>query len=452
MSNPAAVEADTILQPLRVSRPARGLVGHIRVPGDSALGQRAMAIAALAVGTTEITLMPETQPTRALAAALRQLGARVEQPAPHHWRIQGRGIGGLAEPAGVLEAGASPLVLHLLAGLLAGHPLYGVVAGAAAPSVAARDVLGRIGARITARASGQPPWTIEGAAEPLPLDLDLDSLADPSGLVGTAACLAALGARGSSRLGGIVDNGMAGLLRSFGADLAEIGPDGGHGQPGIMLRGQPELAGTALALPADWLAGAALLLGAVLCPGSTLTLEGVDASAAFATLLRDMGANLDDAGTHLTVRHSVLRGILVPAARLHASGATGPLLAVAAAFAHGTTRLQDAGAVWGPGVLDATLRLLADHGADARQDGPDLLLTGDGRPPQGGGHLATQEEPCIAMSAIVLGLACQAPTVLESPHGIDAHVLATLAGATGAERAPVPPGASNPDAAGTVRA
>jgi 3-phosphoshikimate 1-carboxyvinyltransferase len=459
MSNPAAVEADTILRPLRVSRPAQGLVGCIRVPGDSALGQRAMAIAALAVGTTDISHLPDTAPTRCLAAALRQLGARVEQPAAGHWRIHGRGIGGLVEPAGVLQAGASPLVLHLLAGLLAGHPLYGVVAGTAAPVGVLPDVLGQFGARIATRAGGLLPWTIEGPAEPLPIDMDL--LADPAGLLSTAALLAALGARGTSRLGGLAADGpavsMAMLLRRFGADIDEDSPDSESGRPGpasLLLRGQPELAGTALVLPAGPLAAATLMLGAVHCPGSALVLEGAEPDEPFATLLREMGASLDQAGTDtistgITARHAVLRGIELPAARLRAAAALGPLLAVAAAFAHGTSRFRDAGSIWGQGMLEATLRLLAANGADARQDGQDLLLTGDGRPLPGGGRLATLEEPCIAMSAIVLGLACEAAVVLESPYDIDPAFLATLAQLAGTDEAAMTAG---PGPSGTVRA
>jgi 3-phosphoshikimate 1-carboxyvinyltransferase len=426
------------------------------MPGDSALGQRAMAIAALAVGTTDITHLPDTAPTRCLAAALRQLGARVEQPAAGHWRIHGRGIGGLVEPAGVLQAGASPLVLHLLAGLLAGHPLYGVVAGTAAPVSALPDVLGQFGARIATRAGGPLPWTIEGPAEPLPIDMDRP--ADPAGLLSTAALLAALGARGTSRLGCLAADGPAGsmamLLRRFGADIDEGSPDSESGRPGhvsLLLRGQPELAGTALALPAGPLTAATLMLGAVLCPGSALVLEGVEPDEPFATLLREMGASLDQAGTGtgITARHAALRGIELPAARLRAAAAPGPLLAVAAAFAQGASRFRDAGSIWGQGMLEATLRLMAANGADARQDGQDLLLTGDGRPLPGGGRLATLEEPCVAMSAIVLGLACEAAVVLESPYDIDPAFLATLAQLAGTDEAAMTAG---PGPSGAVRA
>jgi 3-phosphoshikimate 1-carboxyvinyltransferase len=417
MSNPAAVEADTILRPLRVSRPTQGLVGDIRVPGDSALGQRAMAIAALAIGPTDITGLPDSEATRSLAAALRQLGAGVEQPAESHWRIHGRGIGGLAEPGGVLEAGTSPLVAHLLAGLLAGHPFLSVLGGDAGPVEALLEALSATGARLTARRTGCLPLVIEGAAEPLPLDLTLP--ADPSGALTSAALLAGLCARGTTRLTHSPfvpapfapaqdDAGMPALLRHFGATLREKG--------GFFVEGQPELQAAPLQLPAEPLSAAVVLAAAVLVPGSRLSVRGIRPDASFPAALRKMGAALEQVDGHANARHSVLHGIDLPAQTLLAEG---PALAVVAAFAHGTSRLRGAALAWGEARLDATLRLLAANGADAMREGHDLILTGTGKPLKGGAHLAIQEEPCIAMSAIVLGLAAETPVTLEDRQGID---------------------------------
>ena len=41
------------------------------------------------------------------AAAMRALGAEVERVAPGRWRVAGRGVGGLVEPADVLDMGNS---------------------------------------------------------------------------------------------------------------------------------------------------------------------------------------------------------------------------------------------------------------------------------------------------------------------------------------------------------
>ncbi|MCG7354421.1 hypothetical protein MHL32_22455, partial [Roseomonas mucosa] len=76
--------------PLRAAAPGRGLAGEIRVPGDGAIGLRALMLAALAVGETRIEGLPERDDTRHIAAALRALGARVEQAGPGAWHVAGR--------------------------------------------------------------------------------------------------------------------------------------------------------------------------------------------------------------------------------------------------------------------------------------------------------------------------------------------------------------------------
>jgi hypothetical protein len=53
----------------------------------------------------------------------RALGAEVERTGPGAWRVSGRGVGGLLEPADVLDMGNSGTAARLLCGLLAGHLL-----------------------------------------------------------------------------------------------------------------------------------------------------------------------------------------------------------------------------------------------------------------------------------------------------------------------------------------
>ena len=45
------------------------------------------------------------------------------------WRVAGRGIGGLTEPADVLDMGNSGTAARLLCGILASHPLFAVMTG-----------------------------------------------------------------------------------------------------------------------------------------------------------------------------------------------------------------------------------------------------------------------------------------------------------------------------------
>jgi 3-phosphoshikimate 1-carboxyvinyltransferase len=83
----------------------------------------------LAVGETRIEGLLEGDDVLRTAAACRALGAEVEQQGPGRWRVFGRGIGGLVEPADVLDMGNSGTAARLLLGILASHPLYAVLTG-----------------------------------------------------------------------------------------------------------------------------------------------------------------------------------------------------------------------------------------------------------------------------------------------------------------------------------
>src|SRR3712207_1993963 len=92
-----------------------------RSPGDKSISHRALIFGALAVGTTRIEGLLEGEDVLRTAAAMRALGAEVERTGPGAWRVAGRGIGALVEPADVLDMGNSGTAARLLAGLLAGH-------------------------------------------------------------------------------------------------------------------------------------------------------------------------------------------------------------------------------------------------------------------------------------------------------------------------------------------
>jgi 3-phosphoshikimate 1-carboxyvinyltransferase len=58
------------------------LSGTHAVPGDKSISHRALMFGALAVGTTEITGLLEGEDVLRTAAAMRALGARVDQLGP----------------------------------------------------------------------------------------------------------------------------------------------------------------------------------------------------------------------------------------------------------------------------------------------------------------------------------------------------------------------------------
>src|SRR3954467_15004355 len=113
--------------PLTASRPTAPLGGSVRVPGDKSISHRALMLGALAVGRTEITGLLEGEDVLATAAALRAMGAAIERRGDGTWEVDGVGLGGLAEPDGMIDLGNSGTAARVLLGILATHPLTAFV-------------------------------------------------------------------------------------------------------------------------------------------------------------------------------------------------------------------------------------------------------------------------------------------------------------------------------------
>ena len=87
------------------SRPGGALKGRIRAPGDKSISHRALILAALASGETNIEGLLESDDVLRTADAMRAFGAEVERLGPGRWRVMGHG--GLKEPDNVIDCGNS---------------------------------------------------------------------------------------------------------------------------------------------------------------------------------------------------------------------------------------------------------------------------------------------------------------------------------------------------------
>jgi 3-phosphoshikimate 1-carboxyvinyltransferase len=117
----------------------------------------------------------------------------------------------------------------------------------------------------------------------------------------------------------------------------------------------------------------------------------------------------------LRVRASRLRGVDVPAERAPSMIDEYPILAVAAAFAEGTTRMNGLHElrVKESDRLAAVAAGLAANGVTHAVEGDDLIVTGRGEPPAGGGTVATHLDHRIAMAFLVMGLAARRPVAVD---------------------------------------
>ncbi len=417
------------------------LAGQIDVPGDKSISHRALMLGGLAVGETVVHGLLEGEDVLRTAAAMRQMGASiVKDAATGIWRARGRGLGGLVEPADVLDLGNAGTGARLLMGLVAGHPFMSVFTGDASlrrrPMGRITQPLEKMGARFEARgrADGKTllPLAVIGAAAPVPIDYTLPV---PSAQVKSAVLLAGLSAPGKTivREQEPTRDHTELMLRHFGATL---GVRDENGVSVVELAGQPELVGCTIHVPGDPSSAAFPLVAGLIVPGSEITVRNVSLNPRRTGLyqtLREMGAVLDIGNRRLSageevgdigVRATRLAGVDVPASRAPSMIDEYPILAVAAACAKGRTVMRGLNElrVKESDRLAAIARGLAACGVSATIADDDLIVEGcDGAPPGMAADTAaivTHLDHRIAMSFLVMGLASQKPVTVDDTSAI----------------------------------
>jgi 3-phosphoshikimate 1-carboxyvinyltransferase len=367
--------------------------------------------------------------------AMSALGARVERHRDGIWEIFGVGVGGFREPAAALDFGNSGTGCRLVMGAVAGCPITVSFDGDASlrkrPMKRILDPVALIGARAVVMAEGgRLPLTLAGARDPIPI---VYRTPVASAQIKSAVLLAGLAAPGATT---VIESEASRdhtelMLRHFGAQLVSA-PEGPHGRR-ITLQGQPELAAAPVVVPADPSSAAFPMVAALIAAGSDVILTGVMTNplrTGLIATLREMGASIEtldtrsDAGESMAdfrVRASALHGVEVPAARAPSMIDEYPVLAVAAAFAEGTTVMRGLQElrVKESDRLAATADMLRQNGVEVEIAGDDLIVHGKGRVP-GGGLVATHMDHRLAMSALVMGVGAAAPVRVD-----DAGFIAT---------------------------
>jgi 3-phosphoshikimate 1-carboxyvinyltransferase len=415
------------LMPL-TARQGGPLQGRARVPGDKSISHRALILAALTVGETTINGLLEGADVLHTADAMRALGARVERAGDFSWRIHGVGVGGFAQPTRALDFGNSGTGVRLAIGAVAGAPVTASFDGdeslRSRPMRRVLDPLEKMGARVVEVSDqGRVPLTLQGAVDPIPIVYETPV---PSAQLKSAVLLAGLAAPGETTVleAEATRDHTERLLKHFGAKVTSK-PHGEHGRR-IVLQGQPELEPANVIVPADPSSAAFPLVAALIVPGSELILDAVMTNplrTGLLATLREMGASIetlekrDDGGEEvadLRVRTSVLKAVEVPPERAPSMIDEYPILAVAASFAEGVTRMRGLKElrVKESDRLAATAEMLRANGVTVEIENDDLIVLGKGRP-AGGGEVKTQMDHRIAMSALVMGLGSENATRID---------------------------------------
>ncbi len=419
-----------------VVRPATRLRGSPALPGDKSVSHRALLLALLAQGESRIAAAGDGADVRSTAGVAAALGATVERAAERagrvDYRVSSPGGDALTEPDAILDCGNSGTTTRLVAGLLAGRPLFAVLDGDASlrrrPMGRVTEPLRAMGATFAGRRAGTLlPLAVTGRARLVPIDYRTPV---PSAQVKSAILLAALAADGETRVTEAVAtrDHTERMLRARGVAVDETtGPDGEHI---VTLRGPASVAPISETVPADPSGAAFWLVAAAIHPDAELRLEGVSTNPtrrAIIDILRRMGASIEEHDlpapggpdgeplADLVVRSSELRGIDVSPAEVAAAIDEIPILALAAAIASGTTRIRGAGELRHKesdriaGIADGLIAL----GADVRIEGDDIEIRGGAR--LSGAVTETLDDHRLAMTFAVAGLIAEGETTVLRP-------------------------------------
>lgn len=335
-----------------VRRPAH-LRGTVSVPGDKSISHRAAMLNALADGEAIVQNFLPGDDCRATLDVLQALGidwSLEEEAGATMLRIAGSGLGGLREPADVLDCGNSGTTMRLMSGVLAGQRFYSVLTGDDSlrrrPMARVVEPLRSMGAYLDGRDGGRfAPLSIRGGG----LHGIRYALPIASAQVKSCVLLAALFAEGET----VVEEPESTrdhTERMLSAMGARIGREG----PAIRIVPGARLQPLSMRVPNDISAAAFWMVAAAVHPDAELRLTGVGINSTRAGVidaLRTMGADLaleeervvaGEPVADIVVRSSRLNGTVISGPTVLSAMDEVPALAVAAACADGTTEIRDA--------------------------------------------------------------------------------------------------------------
>jgi 3-phosphoshikimate 1-carboxyvinyltransferase len=399
------------------------LKGRFRPPGDKSISHRAFIFGLLTRGETTVEGLLEGDDVLRTGKACRALGAAIDRLGPGRWRIRGPALGALLAPTDILDFGNAGTGSRLMMGVVGGHGITATFDGDASlrkrPMGRILDPLRLMGAQVLGEAEGgRCPIMLRGARDPAPI---LYRTPVASAQIKSAVLLGGLNARGVTTVieAEASRDHTEKMLAHFGAEVRVTVEEGGRR---IDLVGRPELQPRPVIVPADPSSAAFPIVAALIVPGSDIVVEGVMMNplrSGLLTTLLEMGADIEvldrraeggEEVADLRVRASALRGVEVPAERAPSMIDEYPILAVAASFATGTTRMCGLHElrVKESDRLAAVAAGLAAAGVAYAVEGDDLLVDGTGRA-RGGGLVMTHMDHRIAMSFLIMGLASREP-------------------------------------------
>ncbi len=411
-------------------RRLKHIPSEITVPGDKSISHRAAMFAGLANGRTEIDGFLPSEDCLCTVRAMEALGAQIE----FLEETEGVGITRLAitghgktlqAPASPIDCGNSGTTTRLLAGILAGQKFSTTLTGDASlskrPMKRIADPLRKMGAKVEGQGEKIcAPLTISGG------DLQAITYKLPmaSAQVKSAVLLAGLYAPGKTSVIEPVPtrNHTERLFSHFGIKWLRDGDT-------VTVYGGQTPRAEDIVVPGDISSAAFWMVAAAIKPGAQITLKNIGLNGTrtgvIDVLLR-MGAVISQRETHsdgeprgsVVVKGGDLNGTDIGGNEIANVIDELPILAVAAAFARGSTVIRDAAEL----RVKETDRIAA-VAENLRRMGVPVIERPDGMEIQGGSplHGATIDsfgDHRIAMAFAIAGLHADGVTTIDGTECI----------------------------------
>lgn len=404
--------------------PVNHLKGNIVVPGDKSISHRAVMFGAIANGKTTVHNFLQGADCLSTISCMKQLGIIVEKN-NSDLVIHGKGLHGLTAPKDILDVGNSGTTLRLISGILSGQPFTSHLTGDA--SICKRPMnriilpLTQMNAQIKSDSdNGCAPITIaptNNESHHLTA-ISYDSKV-ASAQVKSCILLAGLYA---DKITSVTEPYISRdhserMLQSFGCELTR------H-ETTVSIAAEQELFGTKIIVPGDISSAAYFIVAGLIVPDSDLLIQNVGINPTrdgIIEVLRSMGADIELENIRNQDTEPVC-DIHVRSSKLHQTTIEGsfiprlideiPILAVAAAFAEGTTIIKDAQElkVKESNRIDVMVDQLKKMGADVTATEDGMIIRGGA--PLHGAVIDSYNDHRIAMSFAIAGLACKDSTTI----------------------------------------
>lgn len=408
---------------------AKPLCGEVVVPGDKSISHRAVMFGSLANGTTEIRHFLTGEDCISTISCFRKMGISIELSG-EQVLVHGRGLHGLQAPDSLLDCGNSGTTTRLLSGILAGQPFSSTLTGDASIR---RRPMNRVIKPLRAMGADITSFEDTGCA---PLSVNPSSLKGitydspvASAQVKSCVLLAGLYADSPTTVTepALSRDHTERMLTQLGAKLSAFTKDG---RPAVTIEPDPLLEAFPVDVPGDISSAAYFLAAATLVPGSEIVLKDVGINPTRDGILRvlqDMDADISVENVCFGAEPSA--DLIVHSASLHGTEISGeliptlideiPILAVAAAFAEGTTVIRDAAELK---VKESDrIALVSDGlrhmGADVEPTDDGMIIHG-GRPLHGAA-IETHGDHRIAMAFSIAALLADGETTLTDADCVD---------------------------------